>query len=80
MVVFVIAVVLPKSVHAAYIAENANVYSFNLSENDMALLTSLDQGHKICWSPADVLWWTVCCQLSLPPINPDANTFIELVT
>ncbi|KAH8946130.1 hypothetical protein BDL97_12G077000 [Sphagnum fallax] len=48
-------VVLPKSVHAAYIAENANVYSFNLSENDMALLTSLDQGHKICWSPADVL-------------------------
>jgi diketogulonate reductase-like aldo/keto reductase len=55
MAVFVIAVVLPKSVHAAYIAENANVYSFNLSENDMAFLTSLDQGHKICWSPADVL-------------------------
>ena len=52
----VFAVVLPKSVHEEYIVENSQIFSFALSDEDMATLKSLDQGHHFCWSAEDVMW------------------------
>ncbi|EFQ36397.1 aldo/keto reductase [Colletotrichum graminicola] len=37
---------LPKSENEARIKENADIFDFNLSENDMAVLNSLDRGRK----------------------------------
>ena len=36
---------IPKSVHSDRIAENADVYGFALSEQEMALIEALDTGH-----------------------------------
>lgn len=47
-------VVLPKSVHEEYIVENGDIFSFSLSDNDMASLNGLDRGHHFCWSAEDV--------------------------
>ncbi|KAG0575524.1 hypothetical protein KC19_5G010000 [Ceratodon purpureus] len=47
-------VVLPKSVHEEYIVENQDIFSFSLSDEDMASLNSLDRGHHFCWSAEDV--------------------------
>jgi diketogulonate reductase-like aldo/keto reductase len=49
------AVVLPKSVHEEYIVENQDIFSFSLSDEDMASLNSLDRGHHFCWSAENVL-------------------------
>lgn len=47
-------VVLPKSVHASRIAENAEVFDFELSEDDMAYLDSLNENFRTCWNPEGV--------------------------
>lgn len=49
------AVVLPKSVHKEYIVENGDIFNFDLSDDDMASLSSLDRGHHFCWSAEDVV-------------------------
>jgi diketogulonate reductase-like aldo/keto reductase len=44
-------VVLPKSVHAARIAENADVFGFTLEPREMRRLDELEQGHATGWDP-----------------------------
>ena len=44
-------VVLPKSVNAARIAENADVFGFALEPREMGLLDALEQGHATGWDP-----------------------------
>jgi diketogulonate reductase-like aldo/keto reductase len=44
-------VVLPKSVNAARIAENADVFGFTLESREMHLLDELEQGHATGWDP-----------------------------
>jgi len=40
-------VTIPKSSKPRRIAENAQIFDFELSENDMAILDSLDQGKRV---------------------------------
>jgi len=44
-------VVLPKSVNAARIAENADVFGFMLEPGEMRRLDELEQGHATGWDP-----------------------------
>lgn len=44
-------VVIPKSVHHNRIKENADVFDFSISREDMALLDGLDEGFRTCWDP-----------------------------
>ena len=45
--------VIPKSVNAARIRENAGIFDFSIKESDMKLLDSLDEGFRICSDPTD---------------------------
>ncbi len=47
-------VVIPKSVNQRRIYENADVFDFEISSEDMALLDSLNEDLRICWDPSDV--------------------------
>jgi methylglyoxal/glyoxal reductase len=47
-------VVIPKSVHKKRIIENADVYDFEISEEDMMKINSLDQGLRVAWDPTHV--------------------------
>jgi len=51
-----VAGVIPKSTTPAHIQSNLEVTSFCLSDQQMAVLTSLDRQHHYCWDPASVLW------------------------
>ena len=44
-------VVIPKSSHKQRIRENAEVFDFQISDEDMAALDSLDQGLRTSWDP-----------------------------
>jgi diketogulonate reductase-like aldo/keto reductase len=46
-------VVLPKSVQAERIRENADVYRFELDGEDLAALKPLDEGYRTSWDPTD---------------------------
>ena len=46
---------IPKSIHADRIAENADVYDFELSDAEMAIIESLDRGERIGSHP-DQYW------------------------
>jgi diketogulonate reductase-like aldo/keto reductase len=46
-------VVLPKSVRAERIRENADVYGFALDAEDLAALGALDEGFRTSWDPTD---------------------------
>lgn len=45
---------LPKSSNPDRIQENAQLFSFTLSEADMDRLSALDCGHRYCWDPSEV--------------------------
>jgi methylglyoxal/glyoxal reductase len=44
-------VVIPKSVHAERIRENADLYGFALDAEDLAALDGLDEGYRTSWDP-----------------------------
>ncbi len=44
-------IVIPKSVHAERIRENADVYGFALDPEDLAALDALDEGYRTSWDP-----------------------------
>ncbi len=46
--------VIPKSKHADRIAENADVFSFELTSEEMAILDRLHDGFRCCWDPTSV--------------------------
>jgi diketogulonate reductase-like aldo/keto reductase len=46
-------VVLPKSVHAPRIEENANVFRFELDAGELAELAKLDESYRTSWDPTD---------------------------
>jgi diketogulonate reductase-like aldo/keto reductase len=46
-------VVLPKSVRAERIRENAEVYGFALDDEDLAAMGRLDEGYRTSWDPTD---------------------------
>ncbi|NIM19195.1 MAG: aldo/keto reductase [Candidatus Latescibacteria bacterium] len=46
-------VVIPKSVRKDRIYENADVFDFRISEEDMALLDSLSEDYRVTWDPTD---------------------------
>jgi diketogulonate reductase-like aldo/keto reductase len=47
-------VVIPKSARRARIEENADVFDFNISPDDLAALDGLDEGFRTCWDPTNV--------------------------
>lgn len=46
-------VIIPKSVTKSRIIENANLYDFNISDEDMKILDSLNQDFRTCWDPSN---------------------------
>jgi diketogulonate reductase-like aldo/keto reductase len=46
-------VVIPKSVRAERIRENADLYGFALDAEDMAALDGLDEGYRTSWDPTN---------------------------
>lgn len=47
-------VVLPKSVNADRIRENANIFDFVLTQADIELISTLDRELRTCWDPTHV--------------------------
>lgn len=47
-------VVLPKSTTPARIAENINIFDFELDDTDMKTLATLDKNLRTCWDPTFV--------------------------
>ncbi|KAF6255387.1 Aldo/keto reductase [Scenedesmus sp. NREL 46B-D3] len=49
--------VIPKSVHPQYIQQHSpqQLLSWQLSDDDMAALSVLEDGHKYCWDASDIL-------------------------
>ena len=46
--------VIPKSICPERIKENANVFDFNLNEEQMQILAGLDQGLRFCPDPLEI--------------------------
>ncbi|MGE5429735.1 MAG: aldo/keto reductase [Syntrophomonadaceae bacterium] len=46
--------VIPKSVHKERIYENADVFDFEISKEDMQLLDSLDENYRVAWDPSRI--------------------------
>ena len=47
-------VVIPKSAKKDRIYENANVFDFTISAQDMETINSFDENLRICWDPSSV--------------------------
>lgn len=51
----VITGVIPKASSVNRVQENSEIFDFNISEDDMKLLSeTLDTSHHFCWDPTDV--------------------------
>jgi diketogulonate reductase-like aldo/keto reductase len=48
-------VVIPKSAQRARIEENAGIFDFTVSDQDMAALDALNAGFRTCWDPTGVV-------------------------
>ena len=46
-------VVIPKSANQQRIYENADVFDFEISSEDLVLLDSLNEDFRVCWDPSD---------------------------
>ena len=46
-------IVLPKSVHRERILENANIFDFVLSEEDMNTIDSFNENLRLYWDPTN---------------------------
>jgi len=46
-------VVIPKSARPERMEENASLFEFSLTEDEMRRLDSLDEGFRTCWDPSD---------------------------
>ncbi|BFZ02400.1 hypothetical protein BsWGS_05439 [Bradybaena similaris] len=47
--------VLPMSTNPVHIADNFDIFSFSLTEQQMSRLSSLDQQAHYCWDPTDIV-------------------------
>lgn len=47
-------VLIPKSTDPVKIKENANVYDFDIADDDMGTLDSLNQNLRFCWNPEEL--------------------------
>lgn len=47
-------IVLPKSSTPERIRENIDVYNFNISDDDMQKLDSLDENYRVAWNPEEI--------------------------
>ena len=47
-------IVLPKSVHSARIKENADIFDFEISEDDIKYMETLNENYRITWYPTNV--------------------------
>ncbi len=45
---------IPKASTAARVRENADIFDFELSTEDVHVLDSLDQNCHYCWNPDDI--------------------------
>jgi len=48
--------VLPKSTNPKHIEENAQIFDFQLSDDQMSRLTGINCNVHYCWDPSSVLW------------------------
>jgi methylglyoxal/glyoxal reductase len=48
-------VVLPKSAHKERVIENASVFDFSISNEDMNFLDSFDEVARVCWDPSGII-------------------------
>ncbi|PKC66460.1 aldo-keto reductase [Rhizophagus irregularis] len=48
------AIVIPKSITPERISLNANIFHFELTEQDMESLDSLSENRHFCWDPTDI--------------------------
>ena len=48
------AAVIPKTSTADRVKENAAIFDFQLSSEDIEALGSLNQNHHYCWDPTDI--------------------------
>jgi len=46
-------IVLPKSANPGRIEQNADVFDFEISEEDMKTLDGLNEDFRVCWDPTD---------------------------
>ncbi len=47
-------VVLPKSVHFERIKQNADVFDFEISKEDMVLLATFNENYRVAWDPSNI--------------------------
>ncbi len=47
-------IVIPKSSNPKRIVENANVFDFEISNDDMLRLNSLNEGYRVAWNPENI--------------------------
>lgn len=47
-------VVIPKSADQDHVKENAAVFDFNISDEDMQTLDSLNEDYRVCWNPTNI--------------------------
>ncbi|HLF06684.1 MAG TPA: aldo/keto reductase [Thermoplasmata archaeon] len=45
---------IPKAADAGHIRENAAIFDFELSAEEMGALDSMDEGHRECWDPSEL--------------------------